>query len=100
LLITSNERVKVTDFGFARIASRNAEEMRRMTYCGTDVSSSSVPRWLKLTVKGYMSPEIINGLEFDLPTDVFSLGIIFIEIMSRKLVDSRTYTVSQLVPRK
>nr|XP_018266358.1 TKL/LISK/LISK-DD1 protein kinase [Kwoniella dejecticola CBS 10117]OBR88516.1 TKL/LISK/LISK-DD1 protein kinase [Kwoniella dejecticola CBS 10117] len=76
LLITSNERVKVTDFGFARIASRNADEMRRMTYCGTD---------------GYMSPEIINGLEFDLPTDVFSLGIIFIEIMSRKLVDSRTY---------
>jgi len=40
-----------------------------------------------------MSPEIINGLEFDLPTDVFSLGIIFIEILSRKLVDSRTYTV-------
>ncbi|OCF33124.1 TKL/LISK/LISK-DD1 protein kinase [Kwoniella heveanensis BCC8398] len=77
LLITSNERVKVTDFGFARIASRNAEEMRRMTYCGTD---------------GYMSPEIINGLEFDLPTDVFSLGIIFIEIMSRRLVDSKTYT--------
>ncbi|ORY27341.1 kinase-like domain-containing protein [Naematelia encephala] len=77
LLITSNERVKVTDFGFARIASRNADEMRRMTYCGTD---------------GYMSPEIINGQDFDLPTDVFSLGIIFIEIMSRKLVDSRTYT--------
>ncbi|WVR03269.1 hypothetical protein IAU60_000260 [Kwoniella sp. DSM 27419] len=77
LLITSNERIKVTDFGFARIASRNAEEMRRMTYCGTD---------------GYMSPEIINGLEFDLPTDVFSLGIIFIEIMSRRLVDSKTYT--------
>ncbi|WWC85523.1 uncharacterized protein L201_000387 [Kwoniella dendrophila CBS 6074] len=77
LLITSNERVKVTDFGFARIASRNAEEMRRMTYCGTD---------------GYMSPEIINGLEFDLPTDIFSLGIIFIEIMSKKLVDSKTYT--------
>nr|XP_019006284.1 TKL/LISK/LISK-DD1 protein kinase [Kwoniella mangroviensis CBS 8507]OCF69745.1 TKL/LISK/LISK-DD1 protein kinase [Kwoniella mangroviensis CBS 8507] len=77
LLITSNERVKVTDFGFARIASRNADEMRRMTYCGTD---------------GYMSPEIMNGLDFDLPTDVFSLGIIFIEIMSRRLVDSKTYT--------
>lgn len=38
LLLTSNDRVKVTDFGFARIASRNAEEMKRMTYCGTDVS--------------------------------------------------------------
>ena len=47
----------------------------------------------KADVQGYMSPEIINGLQFDLPTDVFSLGIIFIEILSRKLVDSRTYTV-------
>ena len=44
-----------------------------------------------------MSPEIINGLEFDLPTDVFSLGIIFIEITSRKLVDSRTYAVSMTI---
>ena len=41
-----------------------------------------------------MSPEIINGLDFDLATDVFSLGIIFIEILSRKLVDSKTYIVS------
>jgi serine/threonine protein kinase len=40
-----------------------------------------------------MSPEIINGLNFDLPTDVFSLGIIFIEIMSRRLVDSKTFIV-------
>lgn len=38
LLITSNDRIKVTDFGFARITGRNAEEMRHMTYCGTDVS--------------------------------------------------------------
>ena len=37
-----------------------------------------------------MSPEIINGHEFDLPTDAFPLGIIIIEIMSRKLVDSKT----------
>lgn len=68
-----------------------------MTYCGTDVSlpqlhadgSSSLPG-----LQGYMSPEIINGHDFDLPTDVFSLGIIFVEILSRKLVDSKTYTVS------
>jgi LIM domain kinase 1 len=40
-----------------------------------------------------MSPEIINGFEFDLPTDVFSLGIIFTEILSRRLVDSKTFIV-------
>jgi LIM domain kinase 1 len=38
-----------------------------------------------------MSPEIINGQQFDLPTDVFSLGIIFIEILSRRLVDTKTF---------
>jgi LIM domain kinase 1 len=37
-LITSNNRIKVGDFGFARITSRNEEEMRNLTYCGTDVS--------------------------------------------------------------
>ena len=44
--------------------------------------------------QGYMSPEIINGFEIDLPTDVFSLGIIFVEIFCRRLVDSKTFIVS------
>ncbi|XP_006459827.1 hypothetical protein AGABI2DRAFT_116763 [Agaricus bisporus var. bisporus H97] len=42
LLVTSNGRIKVTDFGFARIAARNAEGSKRLTFCGTD---------------SYMSPE-------------------------------------------
>jgi LIM domain kinase 1 len=76
LLVTENERLKICDFGFARIAARNEEEMRRMSYCGTD---------------GYMSPEILMGEEFGLPTDVFSLGVIFIEIVTRRLVDGDTF---------
>ncbi|KAG5638408.1 hypothetical protein H0H81_000185 [Sphagnurus paluster] len=72
LLVTANGRLKVTDFGFARIAARNEEESKRLTFCGTD---------------SYMSPEILLGEEFDLPTDVFSLGIIFCEIAARRLAD-------------
>ncbi|KAJ6476194.1 kinase-like domain-containing protein [Mycena sanguinolenta] len=72
LLVTSNGRLKLTDFGFARIAARNDEESKRLTFCGTD---------------SYMSPEILLGDEFDLPTDIFSLGIIFCEIASRRLAD-------------
>jgi LIM domain kinase 1 len=34
-----------------------------------------------------MSPEILLGDEFDLPTDIFSLGVIFSEIATRKLAD-------------
>lgn len=72
LLVTANGRLKITDFGFARIAARNEEESKRLTFCGTD---------------SYMSPEILLGNEFDLPTDIFSLGMIFCEIASRKLAD-------------
>ncbi|KAF8870643.1 kinase-like domain-containing protein [Gymnopilus junonius] len=76
LLVTANGRLKVTDFGFARIAARNEEESKRLTFCGTD---------------SYMSPEILIGYEFDLPTDIFSLGIIFCEIGARKLADDHTF---------
>lgn len=48
LLVTSNGRLKITDFGFARIAARNEEESKRLTFCGTD---------------SYMSPEILLGEE-------------------------------------
>ncbi|KIM77421.1 hypothetical protein PILCRDRAFT_76824 [Piloderma croceum F 1598] len=72
LLVTSNGRLKITDFGFARIAARNEDESKRLTFCGTD---------------SYMSPEILLGNEFDLPTDIFSLGIILCEIAARKLAD-------------
>lgn len=39
-----------------------------------------------------MSPEIIMGEAFDLPTDVYSLGIILIEILTRVLVGSKVYS--------
>jgi len=79
LLVTSNGRLKITDFGFARIAARDAHEVKRLTFCGTD---------------SYMSPEILLGEEFDLPTDVYSLGVIFCEILARKLADDVTFKVA------
>ena len=76
LLVTANGRLKITDFGFARIAARNADESRRLTFCGTDA---------------YMSPEIQLGNEFDLPTDIFSFGVILAEIAARRLADDRYF---------
>ncbi|KZT31768.1 kinase-like protein, partial [Sistotremastrum suecicum HHB10207 ss-3] len=72
LLLTANGRVKITDFGFARIAPRNDDEQKRITFCGTDA---------------YMSPEILLGESFGLSTDIFSLGVIFCEVISRTLAD-------------
>ncbi|KIK56187.1 hypothetical protein GYMLUDRAFT_47402 [Collybiopsis luxurians FD-317 M1] len=76
LLVTANGRLKITDFGFARIAARSEDESKRLTFCGTD---------------SYMSPEILLGEEFDLPTDIFSFGIILCEIAARKLADDHHF---------
>ncbi|GAA5846724.1 hypothetical protein JCM9279_003429 [Rhodotorula babjevae] len=79
LLVTSNERLKACDFGLARVApggGKEDEAWRRLTYCGTD---------------GYMSPEILLGEVFDLKTDIFSLGVLFVEIASRQLASNHTF---------
>lgn len=81
LLVTSNGRLKITDFGFARIAARSEDESKRLTFCGTDF---------------YMSPEILLGNEFDIQTDIFSLGIILCEIAARTLADD--YHFSRTAP--
>ncbi|EGG01671.1 uncharacterized protein MELLADRAFT_45059, partial [Melampsora larici-populina 98AG31] len=69
-LITDNFRIKLCDFGFARLEAKNEEEVRRLSYCGTD---------------GYMSPEILRGEPFGLATDIYSLGILFCELITLKL---------------
>ncbi|KAF7354495.1 TKL/LISK/LISK-DD1 protein kinase [Mycena venus] len=76
ILVTCNGRLKLTDFGFARITARDSAELKRLTFCGTDL---------------FMSPEILLGNEYDLPTDIFSLGIIFCEIAARRLADGNHF---------
>jgi LIM domain kinase 1 len=35
-LLTENFRVKLCDFGLARFEARNPEEVRQLSFCGTD----------------------------------------------------------------
>ncbi|PBK94280.1 kinase-like protein [Armillaria gallica] len=76
LLVTSNGHLKITNFGFTCIATRNEEEFNRLTFCSTD---------------SYMSPDVLLRDKFDLPTDIFFLGIISYEIVSCQLADDRHF---------
>ncbi|GAA6011564.1 hypothetical protein JCM10207_002660 [Rhodosporidiobolus poonsookiae] len=73
-LVSENERLKACDFGLARVAGGPASD--RLTYCGTD---------------GYMSPEILLGQPFTLSTDIFSFGVLLLEIASRTLASNHTF---------
>ncbi|RKP11219.1 kinase-like domain-containing protein, partial [Piptocephalis cylindrospora] len=72
LLVTDNGRIKVCDFGFSRLAARGSEEMKRISYCGTDE---------------YMAPEIMLGMEFGTAVDTFSFGMILAELLTRSMIE-------------
>ncbi|ORZ38483.1 kinase-like domain-containing protein [Catenaria anguillulae PL171] len=69
LLVTENRRVKVCDFGLARVRAKTAEERKRMSYCGTDA---------------YMAPEIMLCTDFDASVDTFSYGVFLLELVTRR----------------
>lgn len=69
ILIDKNGRVKILDFGLAKLkgAVKITKDSTRM---GTP---------------GYMSPEQITGAEVDHRSDIFSFGVILYEMLSGKL---------------
>lgn len=69
ILVTSDGRVKVTDFGIARAVSAAT-----MTHTGDIVGSVH-----------YLSPEQAKGIQTNEQSDVYSLGIILYELLTGKV---------------
>jgi len=76
ILITSDGRVKVLDFGLAKDARRVSQDGHTVTSLG------STHAGLIMGTPLYMSPEQISGGAVDHRTDVFSLGIILFEMLT------------------
>ena len=69
ILLDRAGRVKVADFGIAKMAGQNTE----LTVAGSVMGSPQ-----------YLSPEQIRGEELDGRSDIFSLGVLLYEILSGK----------------
>ncbi|KYR00437.1 LISK family protein kinase [Tieghemostelium lacteum] len=67
LLVGDGWKVKVCDFGFAR-KSFSGRTKRTMTICGS---------------QQYSSPEVMLGQDYNETCDVFSYGIVLLEIITR-----------------
>lgn len=66
ILITAENRVKITDFGIARLESSNLTMEGQL-----------------LGTPNYMAPEQIQGREVDHRADLFSLGVVLYEMLTR-----------------
>jgi tRNA A-37 threonylcarbamoyl transferase component Bud32 len=66
ILITADDRVKITDFGIARLDTSNLTQEGQL-----------------LGTPNYMSPEQILGRDIDARADIFSLGVVLYEMLTR-----------------
>src|SRR5262249_8804057 len=65
ILITTDNRVKITDFGIARLGTSNLTQEGQL-----------------LGTPNYMSPEQILGRDVDARADIFSLGVVLYEMVT------------------
>jgi serine/threonine protein kinase len=66
IIVTSSGRVKILDFGLARVATRE----------------TITKRGVILGTPDYMSPEQATGRQIDHRTDIFSAGAVFYELLT------------------
>lgn len=69
MLLDGQARLKITDFGIARIESENT-----LTQSGFNPGTVA-----------YMSPEQLGGLRLDARSDIYSLGVTFYEMLAGRL---------------
>ncbi len=67
IMVSKDGRVKVTDFGIARVAASSSTRTQTGVLLGTP---------------NYMSPEQVAGKKLDGRSDLFSLGVVFYEMLA------------------
>ena len=88
IFLTRDGRLKILDFGIAKLVNARADEP-------TFEMAATEPGMVMGTV-GYMSPEQVRGEPVDHRSDIFSLGTIFFEMLSGTRAFKRNSAIETL----
>jgi eukaryotic-like serine/threonine-protein kinase len=94
IFLTKDGRVKILDFGLAKIARGSSEANAAQTLTSVEVALTEAGQ--VLGTAGYMSPEQVRGLDVDHRSDIFAFGAIFFEMLSGKRAFSRDTTAETM----
>ena len=84
VLLTRDGRIKILDFGLAKLTHAPATG-------GTQTVTVRTQPGTVMGTVGYMSPEQVRGLEADHRSDIFSLGLVLYEMLAgRRAFDGDT----------
>ncbi len=81
LFLTRDGRVKILDFGLAKLTAHGAGSPAELAAAPTLLSGSTEPGFV-LGTAGYMSPEQVQGLPADHRADLFALGAVLYEMLA------------------
>ncbi len=76
VIITPTGKVKLIDFGIARYQKQDST-------CDTVLAGT----------KGYTAPEVMTGMQSDVRSDIYSIGLVFYEMLSGKSLQDPPYQI-------
>ncbi|MGA3090396.1 MAG: protein kinase [Terriglobales bacterium] len=78
IFITKDGRIKILDFGLAKLAQRAGADTDGVTLTGVEQTAAGVV----LGTASYMAPEQVRGEAADPRTDIFAFGAVLYEMLS------------------
>ncbi|MCI0616962.1 protein kinase [bacterium] len=93
IFITRDDRIKILDFGLAKLIHINETENEEKSFSAIETQTRT---GILIGTVGYMSPEQVRGLTADKRSDIFSVGAILYEMLLGKRAFEGSTTVETL----